>query len=277
MRSFAVVNLKGGSGKTTTALCLAAGLAKRGRRVLLADADPQANATMTLLDGEAVDGPTLGHVLLDQADAEEAIRPTRLGHLDVLPADSSLADAALLLADQLGRERRLRPVLGDLAGDYDFVLVDAAPQMSLVSINVLNAVDSLVVPVDAGLYSIAGLGKLQETVEQVRKYLDNPTLDIAGLVLTRTHRNKATADIEAQLRAAFGRLVYRTTIPHSVRVEEAHARHRTVLEFSPKSAPAAAYEALIDEVLSHGQHDQPSRDSLDRLDADPADGQADAA
>ena len=275
MRSFAVVNLKGGSGKTTTALCLAAGLAKRGKRVLLIDADPQANATMTLLEGEAGDGPTLGHVLLDQADAEEAIRSTRLERLDVLPADSTLADAALLLADQLGRERRLRPILRDLAGDYDFAIVDAAPQMSLVSINVLNAVDALVVPVDAGLYSIAGLGKLQDTVEQVRKYLDNPTLEIAGLVLTRTHRNKATADIEAQLRAAFGELVYQTTIPHSVRVEEAHARHRTVLEFSPRSTPAVAYEALINEVLTYGQPSQPARDSLDRLDSDPA--EADAA
>jgi chromosome partitioning protein len=277
MRSFAVVNLKGGSGKSTTALCLSAGLARRGFRVLLIDADPQGNSSMTMLDGEPAEPPTLGHVLLDQADAEEAIRPTRLERLDVLPADSSLADAALLLADQLGRERRLRPILRDLAASYDFAIVDAAPQLNLVGINVLNAVDSLIVPVDAGIYSIAGLGKLQETVEQVRKYLDNPGLDIAGLVLTRTHRNKATADIEAQLRAAFGDLVFRTTIPHGVRVEEAHARHRTVAEFSPKSAPAVAYESLVEEVLSHGQHEQPARDSLHRLDADPADDEADAA
>src|SRR5262245_44420103 len=98
MRRIAVVNLKGGSGKTTTALGLAAGAAARGRRVLLIDADPQANASMTLLEGEAPDGPTLGHVLLDQADADEAIRPTRIDGLNVLPADARLADAALLLA-----------------------------------------------------------------------------------------------------------------------------------------------------------------------------------
>jgi chromosome partitioning protein len=111
----------------------------------------------------------------------------------------------------------------------------------------------LLVPVDAGLYSLAGLGKLQETVDQVRRYLDNPGLKIGGLVLTRVHRNKATDDIETQLRAAFGELVHRSTIPHSVRVEEAHARNRTVIEFAPKSTPSTAYLALLTEILDHGK------------------------
>ena len=108
MRSIGVVNLKGGSGKTTTALSLAVGAAMRDRRVLLIDGDPQANATMTMLDGQPVEDPTLGHVLLDQASAAEAIRPTRVERVDIIPADAKLADAALLLSDQLGRERRLR-------------------------------------------------------------------------------------------------------------------------------------------------------------------------
>lgn len=273
MRSFGVANRKGGSGKTTTAVCLAAGIAARGRRVLLVDADPQGNASMTMLDGEPGEGPTLGHVLLDQATARDAIRTSRLGGLDVLPSDAGLADAALLLADGLGRERRLRCALRDVAGDYDYAVVDAAPQLDLIAVNVLNAVDALVVPVDAGLYSLAGLAKLQDVVDQVRKYLDNPGLAIAGLVLTRTHNNRATKDIEAQLRAAYGPMVYRATIPHSVRVEEAHARHRTVLEFAPKSSPAAAYDALITEILDDGQQRQPRRpDSA--LGADPS---ADAA
>jgi len=273
MRRIAVVNLKGGSGKTTTALCLAAGAAGRGRRVLLIDADPQSNATMTMLEGEAAEAPTLGHVLLDQAEAAEAVRPTRLPGLDLLPADARLADAALLLADALGRERRLRGALRDLDG-YDLIVIDAAPQLSLVTVNVLNAVDELVVPVDAGVYSLAGLGRLQETVEQVRRHLDSPGLRIAGLVLTRTHRDKATRDIEAQLRAAFGPLVYRSTIPHSVRVEEGHARNRTVLEFAPTSAPAKAYQALIKEVLADGQS---QGNPVAPLDADPARPDADAA
>jgi chromosome partitioning protein len=258
------MNLKGGSAKTTTSLALAVGAAGRKRRVLLIDADPQANASLTLLDGAAADEPTLGHVLLDRAGASEAIRPSRVKHVDILPADAGLADAALLLAEQLGRERRLRSALRAVEDDYDLAIVDAAPQLNLVTINVLNAVGELIVPVDAGLYSIAGLGRLEETIDQVRRFLDNRELRIAGLVLTRAHHNRATKDLERQLREAYGDLVFRTTIPHSVRVEEAHARHRTVLEFAPKSPPAVAYDRLLMEVLKHGQ-------SRDARRADPAD------
>jgi chromosome partitioning protein len=256
MRTFAVVNLKGGSGKTTTALCLAVGMAGRGLRTLIIDADPQANATMTMFDGGPAAAPTLAHVLLDRATADEAIRPTRLERVDILPADAQIADAALMLADEMGRERRLREAMTPVEGRYDVVIADAAPQLNLVGINLLNYVRELIVPVDAGVYSLAGLGRLQETVGQVRRFLDNKVLRIAGLVLTRTHPNRATKDIAAQLRAGFGPLVFRTTVPHSVRVEEAHARNRTVLEFSPRSAPALAYHALVTEVLAHGEQQQ---------------------
>src|SRR5262249_37068276 len=136
VRTIAVVNLKGGSGKTTTALALAVGSARRRRRVLLIDADPQANATMTMLDGATADAPTVGNVLLDGSGAAEAIRPSRVGRVDILPADANLADAALLLSDQLGRERRLRSALAGHDG-HDLVVIDAAPQMSLVTVNVL--------------------------------------------------------------------------------------------------------------------------------------------
>lgn len=270
MRTIAVVNLKGGSGKTTTSLALAVGAAARKRRVLLIDADPQANASLTLLDGSAAEEPTLGHVLLDQAEIGEAIRPSRVKRVDILPADARLADAALLLAEQLGRERRLRSALKSVEDHYDLVVVDAAPQLNLVTINVLNTVGELIVPVDAGLYSIVGLGRLEETIDQVRRFLDNRELRIAGLVLTRTHHNRATKDLERQLREAYGDRVYQTTIPHSVRVEEAHARHRTVLEFAPKSPPAQAYDRLLMEVLKHGQQRDARR-------THPADGDADAA
>jgi chromosome partitioning protein len=249
MRSIGVVNLKGGSGKTTTALCLAVGAAMRGRRVLLIDADPQANASIIALNGHAAADPTISHVLLDQVEGADAIRPTRVEGLDLLPADGKLADAAIALVDQLGRERRLSGAIRTIEGLYDLVVVDAAPQLSLVTINVLNAVGELLVPVDAGLFSVAGLGRLQESVDQVRRYLDNHALRIAGLVMTRTHANRATRDIDTQLRAAFGSLVHLATIPHSVKVEEAHARYRTVLEFAPGSAPAIAYGRLLTEIL----------------------------
>lgn len=268
MRSIAVISFKGGSGKTTTALALAVGMARRGVRVLLADADSQGNATMTGLDGAAPEPPTLGHVLLDQAPVAEAIRPTRVPRLDLLPADGQLADAALLLADQLGREHRFRVALGDLDGRYDALVVDCPPQMSLVTVNVLAAVGEILIPIDAGIYAVAGLAQIQATVDQVRRYLGNRRLGILGLLMTRTHNNRATRDIAAQLRAAYGPLVFQATIPHSVRVEEAHARHRTILEFDPRSAPARAYESLITEVIDRGQ---PARNPEPARDPDSAD------
>jgi chromosome partitioning protein len=269
MRSIAVVNLKGGSGKTTTALCLSVGMARRGLRTLLVDADSQGNASLTMLDGAAADPPTLGNVLLGQADADAAIRPTRVEGLDLLPADARLADAALMLADQIGREHRLRVALGRLEGRYDAAVVDCPPQLSLVTVNVLAAVRELLVPVDAGIYSVAGLAQLQQSVADVRQFLGNRDLAIGGLLLTRAHNNRATRDIADQLRAAYGPLVFRASIPHSVRVEEAHARGLTVLEFAPGSTSARAYDEFLTEVLDDGEPEQGGADAA--LGIDPAD------
>lgn len=268
MRRIAVVNLKGGSAKTTTALCLAVGMARAGRRVLLIDADSQGNASMTMAGGEGEGGPTLGHVLLGQATAADAIRPTRVEGLDLLPADGSLADAALHLAEAIGREHRFRRALDALGSGYDAAIVDCPPQLSLVSVNVLAGVAEIVVPVDAGIYSVAGLAQLQGAVADVREYLGNAALRVAGLVMTKAHNNRATRDIEAQLREAYGDLVFRSTVPHSVKVEEAHARHLTVIEFAPSSAPAKAYLSLCAEILTDGQ---PSEQPGDPDAADGAD------
>jgi chromosome partitioning protein len=269
VRTIAVLNLKGGVGKTTTSLSLAVGAAARGMEVLLVDADPQANSTAVMLDGSAADEPTLGHVLLDRAEAIEAIRPSRVAHVDILPADGGLADAALLLAEQLGRERRLRSALQSVSSRYDLVVIDCPPQLTLITINVMNAAHELVIPIDAGAFAIAGLVRLGEAIDQVRRHLDNKELKVAGLALVRTHRNKATEDLERQLREAYGDLVYRTTIPHSVRVEEAHARHRSISEFAPQSPPALAYDRLLMDIFKHVYQRDAGR-------ADPAD-DADAA
>lgn len=276
MRRIAVVNLKGGSAKTTTAICLAVGMARRGLRVLLVDADSQGNASLTMLDGAASDGPTLGAVLLGEASAAEAIRPTRAGGLSILPADGKLADAALHLADAIGREHRFRRALDSVAAGFDVAIVDCPPSLNLVSINVLAAVEDLIVPIDPGIYSVAGLGQLQGAVEEVREYLGNAALRVAGLVMTKTHKNRATQDIEAQLRDAYGPTMLATTIPHSVKVEEAHARHLTILEYSPASGPAKAYESLVAELLNDGHQLADPGDPAAADRADEADRPADA-
>ena len=270
MRRIAIMQAKGGSGKTTTALCLAVGMARRGMRTLLVDADSQGNASLTMLDGQGAEPPTLGNVLLGQVEAAGAIRRTRVDGLDLLPADARLADAALLLADQIGREHRFRRALDPLDGDYDALVVDCPPQLSLVTVNVLAAVGEVIVPVDAGIYAVSGLGQLQQAVADVVEYLGNRSLRVAGLVLTRTHANRATRDIADQLRAAYGPLVYSASIPHSVKVEEAHARNLTVLEFAPTSAPARAYDALLSEVLDDGD-EQRAGSPPASIDPHPAD------
>ena len=255
MRTIGVVSMKGGVGKTTLALSMAVsmarGLKKKGR-LLVVDSDPQGNASMTLLEGKAPADPTLSQVLLAEADAREAIRPSRHPGIDLLPADASLAECTLLLVDHMGREQRLRAALKDVEARYDVCIIDAPPTMSLLNVNVLNASQELVVPVDPGIYRAAGLGKLQETVDQVRRHLCHPELAIVALAIVRMQRHKAHADFERQLREMYGPLVLKTTIPDSVLVSVACSHHMTVGEYAPASPAAVALERLVKE-LTDGQ------------------------
>jgi chromosome partitioning protein len=256
MRTIACLNWKGGSGKSTTALALAVGLARRlpkRERVLLVDNDPQANATLIMLDGAMPEAPTLADVLLDDVDAVDAIRPTRIDRLDIMPACGRLADLTVMLADELGRERRLRLALKSLEDAYSVCVVDSPPQLSLLTVNILQAVTEVLVPIDPGMFAVAGLGRLQETVERVRHHLEHPDLAIIGLLLTRAAKHQITRDLEKQLREAYGDLVYRSVIPASVTVEQAHASYRTILEWAPRSPVAKAYGDLVTEVLRDGK------------------------
>jgi len=253
MRSLAVINAKGGVCKTTTALCLAAGMAKRAKGqkpILLVDADSQAHSTLIMLEREA-DRPTLREVLMDEAEAREAIRPTRIKGLDILPAAGDLAACTTLLQDETGRELRLRRALRSVERKYSCVIVDSAPQVTLVTMAVLRGVDELIVPVDASLFALSGLGRLRDVVADVRRLLDHDALTIIGLLLVRAQKNKQTAELESQLRRAHGSLVYRATIPFAPVVEEAHCAYRTVMEWAPNSAVSLAYGKLIGEI-EHG-------------------------
>jgi len=254
MRSIAWLSEKGGTGKTTSAVNTAVCLAKMKQRVLVIDADPQANATMVLLKGETTaEPPTLYHVLTNTADAGDTIRMTSTPGLDLLPGATELADANLTLVSEIGRERRLKMAMRGVDQHYDFVVIDTSPQRTLININVLNYVGEVYCPVDPGIFSLAGIVKLQGAVGEVVKFLDNPDLKISGLVVTRTNNDNLTRDVEAQIRATLGSQVYKATIPSSTKIGEAHARFMSVLDYAPRSPGAKAYEALTREILDHGK------------------------
>ena len=259
MRSIAFVSEKGGVAKTTSVLNVAAGLAKKGRRVLVVDTDPQGNASYVLLRGEKAQRPALFEVITGETEADEAIVRTHIKGVDILPADHTLADATVVLATEVGRERRLRAALEGVDGRYEFVLVDTAPTRSVLTTNVLNYVHELIVPFTPGLFGVLGLGQLQEDVAQVRRFLENKALRIGGIVLTQTDKNNVHRDLEDQLRGLFGDLVFKTKVPRSIKIEEAHARHEPVLTYAPKSGGAEAYKALTLEILAH-VHGQENRD-----------------
>mgnify|MGYP001255377492 CR=1 FL=1 len=254
MRRIAFVNLKGGVGKSTCAATIAVGLAKRGRRVLLIDADAQGHATWTATRGQGADDPGLGDVLMRRAAVVDAIQSTPTDGLDVLPAGSTLGGASIALAQELGRDTRLRSALADLDG-YDEVLIDSGPSLTTATINVLVAAREVIAPVDAAMYAVLGLVDLRRVVEEIRDAY-NPELRFGGLVLCKARKDATSRDVERQLRETFGELVYRTTIPLSAAVESAHARGLTILDHSPKSPAATAFEALIDEVLTNGRSEE---------------------
>lgn len=249
MRRIAVTNQKGGSGKTTTATALAVGLAMRGRRTLLVDLDGQANATWTLMGGQGAGGPTLADVLLRDATADEAIRPTATARLDILPADGSLNGVNVALVQELGRDTRLRSALAPLDDRWDVAIFDTGPSLNTVMANALVAAGEVVVPVDPGVYAMLGLVALQETIAEVRDAYGTD-LRLRGLLLTRVQRNNVHRDVESELRSRFGELVFKTTIPMSAMVEAAATRGTTVLAHAPKSPAALAYDKLIEEIAN---------------------------
>jgi chromosome partitioning protein len=250
MRSIAFVSEKGGVAKTSSTLNVAAVLGGRGSRVLVVDTDPQGNASFVLLKGEKPRRPSLFEVLTADAEADEAIVSTHFENVDVLPADHTLADANVVLANEVGRERRLCVALDEVKDRYDFILVDTAPTRSLLTTNVLTTVEELIVPFNPGIFGVLGLGQLQDDVQQVRRYLGNAKLRISGVVITMAEKNNVCRDLEQQLRSVFGDLVFATKIPRSIKIEEAHARHEPVTTYAPTSNGATAYKALTLEIIN---------------------------
>lgn len=251
-RTIAVANQKGGVGKTTTAINLGAALAEMGRRVLVVDLDPQANATT----GIGLDPRTLHasvyDVLLDGKSIIDCVRPTEIKGLMVVPSHLDLAGAEIELQSAFNRERRLANALAQVRGQFDYLFVDCPPALGLLAVNALTAVDEVLVPIQCEYYALEGLAQLTMHVDQIRRHL-NPDLTLSRLLLVMyDSRTNLSRQVSEEVRELYKDRVLRTVIPRSIKLAEAPSRGRPITAYSPRSRAALTYRILAKEFDADG-------------------------
>jgi chromosome partitioning protein len=253
-RVFAIANQKGGVGKTTTAINLAASLAANDLRVLVIDSDPQGNATSGLGIAKDPSRPSLYHVLLGDTPASKAVVPTEMEGLFLISADKNLIGSNLELIDLPNRESRLRDRIAEIRDDYRFILIDCPPALDLLTLNALIAADSVLVPIQCEFFALEGVSELMDTIDRIRDSFQH-SLAIEGILLTMfDDRTNLTRQVAADLREFFGNEVFKTVIPRSIKLAEAPSFGKPILTYDPRSRGAECYIKLAKEILDHEQN-----------------------
>jgi chromosome partitioning protein len=278
-RLYAIANQKGGVGKSTTALNVAAYLGEWGRRVLLVDLDPQGNATSGLGVVRDAGRPNVYRVLIEGNPTRDAILTTDAPGLDLLPSDISLAGAEIELISLPRRESRLLYALDGLAGSYDYIFVDCPPSLGLLTVNALVAARHLVVPIQCEFYALEGLGHLSYTLDLVRQQW-NPGLELAGIVMTLyDSRTTLSAQVVEEVRRTYPEIIFKTLIPRNVRLSEAPSYGIPIGQYSPRSRGGLAYAELTRELMARAEGEAPEggANAVDMGGAEKASDRAEAA